>query len=217
MNYKKIKCVVLDFDNTLYSYGNWEDEHVLYAKFLEQENILPEIKDGEEKLKYMRTFYPNFHLIQTMYAYLHDNNIDDKAFRDFNEENIADILTDEIVFINPKVIEKLAQNYKVYIISDSQMSYLNYYLKYAGVDLSNFSGILSNGYDDEDYTKIPMMKKVLKETGLKPEEVVMVGDNPKTDIAPAKLVGFQTHLVEYVSDTEKFLNKLINLKSSKSN
>lgn len=217
MNYKKIKCVVLDFDNTLYSHGNWEDEHRLYEKFLERENILPEIKGGEEKLKYMRSFYPDYHIIQTMYAYMHDHNIDDKVLREFNEENISNILTDEIVFINPKVIDELAQNYKVYIISDSQMSYLNHYLKYAGVKLSNFTGILSNDYSDEDYTKIPMMKKVLKETGLKPEEIVMVGDNPRTDIAPAKLVGFQTHLVELVSDTEKFLNKLISLKSSKSN
>lgn len=217
MNYKKIKCVILDFDNTLYSYGNWDDEHRLYEKFLEQENFLPEINGGEEKLKYMRSLYPNYHLVQTMYAFMHDNNIDDKPFREFNDKNISNIITDEIVFIDPKVIEELAKSYKVYVISDSQISYLNYYLEYAGVKLSNFTGILSNEYNDEGYTKIPMMKKVLKETGFKPDEIVMVGDNPKTDIAPAKLVGLQTHLVEFVSDTEKFLNKLINLKSAKSN
>lgn len=57
MNYKKIKCVILDFDNTLYSYGNGDNEPILYAKFLEQENILPEIKGGEDKLKYIFVLY----------------------------------------------------------------------------------------------------------------------------------------------------------------
>lgn len=212
MNLKKIKCVAIDFDNTMYSHGNWADEVVLYSRFLEEQNILPELKTGEEKLKYIKSLYPNYHLIQMVYGYLHDNNIDDSLFRKFNDDNISDIITSEIVFINPKVIEELAKNYKIFVVSDSQIPYLEHYLKYAGIGLDNFAGILSNEYNDEGYTKIPMMKKVLKMTGFKPNEVIMVGDSEKSDIVPAKLVGLQTYLVKDVHDTENFLQKLIDLK-----
>lgn len=213
MNLKKIKCVAIDFDNTMYSYGNWQDEDVLYARFLEQQNYLPELKTGKEKLDYIEKLYPNYHLIQRMYAYMHDNNIDDKDFRKFNDENISDIVKEDTVFINPEIIDKLAKNYKIYVISDSQVTYLEHYLKYAKIRLDNFEAIYSNEYNDEGYTKIPMMRKILKETGLKPNEVVMVGDSEKSDIVPAKLVGFQTYHVKDVYDTEEFLQKLIDLKA----
>ncbi len=213
MNLKKIKCVAIDFDNTMYSYGNWQDEDVLYARFLEQQNYLPEYKTGKEKLDYIETLYPNYHLIQRMYAYMHDNNIDDKTFRKFNDENISDIVKEDTVFINPEIIDKLAKNYKIYVISDSQVTYLEHYLKYAKISLNNFEAIYSNEYNDEGYTKIPMMRKILKETGLKPNEIVMVGDSEKSDIVPAKLVGFQTYHVKDVYDTEDFLQKLIDLKA----
>lgn len=213
MNLKRIKCVALDFDNTLYSHGNWGDEEVLYAKFLEEQNILPEIENGMDKIKHMRSLYPNFHLIQTMYGYFRDNGIDERAFRKFNDENISNIITDEIVFIDPKIISDLAKRYRVFVISDSQTSYLEHYLKYAGISLDNFEGIYSNEYTDEGYTKIPMMKKILNETGLKAEEIIMVGDSEKSDIVPAKLVGFQTYHVKDVFDTSEFLEKLIEVRA----
>lgn len=212
MNLKKIKCVALDFDNTMYSKGTWANEPLLQAKFLEEQNILPEIKNGLDKLKYMKSLYPNFHSIQTMYAFMHDNGIDDSAFRKYNEENISDIITDDIVFINPKIIEELSKKYRVFVISDSQKSYLEHYIKYAKIDINNFEGVYANEYNDEGYTKIPMMEKIINKTGLKPEEIVMVGDNEKTDIVPAKLVGLQTYHVKDVFDTEAFLKKLIDLK-----
>lgn len=213
MNLKRIKCVALDFDNTLYSHGNWGDEEVLYAKFLEEQNILPEIANGMDKIKYMRSLYPNFHLIQMMYGYFRDNGIDEAVFRKFNDENISNIITDEIVFIDPKIISDLAKRYRVFVISDSQISYLEHYLKYAGISLDNFEGIYSNEYTDEGYTKIPMMKKILNKTGLKPEEIIMVGDSEKSDIVPAKLVGFQTYHVKDVFDTSEFLKKLIEVRA----
>lgn len=213
MNLKKIKCVILDFDNTMYSDGDWSHEDECFGGFLVEQNLLPELGDWRERLNFLYKKYPQYHLLQFMFAFLHDSGIDDSAFRKYNNENICEIRGENTIFINPQIIDELAKNYKVYIISDSSVPYLEFYLKHAKISKKNFQAILSNEYNDEGYTKIPMMKKVLQETGLKPGEIIMVGDSEKADITPAKLVGFQTYLVDHVSDTEKILQDLINLKN----
>lgn len=206
MKLNKIKCVVLDFDNTMYSYGEWANEDILTERFLHEQNLLPGI---ENKVEYLSKLYPQYHIIQFVFAYLHDNNIDDSAFRKFNNENISEIRKPETVFIKPEIIKEISKKYKLFMISDSFKSYLLYYLDYAKINKDWFDDILQNQYDDEGYTKIPMMKTVLEQTGLKPEEIVMVGDSEKSDILPAKIVGFQTYHVKDVFDTEKFLNRLL--------
>ena len=215
MNLKKIKCVVLDFDGTMYSDGDWSNEPKLFGQYLMSKNYLPEYETVDEKMARLVEIYPNYHIIQQMFAFLHDNVIDDSDFRKFNDENICEIRNETIVFLGAETIEELAKNYKIYMISDSAVPYLEFYLEHAGIDKKHFESILSNEYRDEGFTKIPMMKKILKETGFKPDEVIMIGDSEKSDIVPAKLVGFQTCHVKHVSETEKILKKLIRIKNSK--
>ena len=61
MNLKKIKCVIVDFDETLYSYGDSSCEE--YEDYLVEKNLLPEIPDKHEKGKYLKKIYPNYHSI----------------------------------------------------------------------------------------------------------------------------------------------------------
>lgn len=215
MNKKKIKCIVMDFDNTLYSYGDWSHEHETFGRYFVEKGLLPEYETAEEKLAYIENLYPNYHIIQGTFAYLRDNGIDDSEYRLFNEENICEIRGDDTIFVDPKVISELSKYYKLYVISDSSQSYLRFYMEDAGMNLLNFEEILSNDYSDENYTKLPMMKKVLKDTGLKPDEILMIGDSLKSDITPAKLMGFQTcHVVNGI-ETEKILQEFNALKNSK--
>lgn len=215
MDLKKIKCVVLDFDGTMYSDGDWSNEPKLFGQYLLSKNYLPEFETADAKMAHLDEIYPNYHIIQQMFAFLKDNGIDDRDFRKFNDENIYEIRSDNIVFLKPEAISELAKSYKIYLISDSAVPYLEFYLDFAGIEKRNFEAILSNEYKDEGFTKIPMMKKILAETDLKPAEVIMIGDSEKSDIVPAKLIGFQTCHVKHVSDTEKILKKLIRIKNSK--
>ena len=112
MKLNKIKCVVLDFDNTMYSYGEWANEDILTERFLHEQNLLPGI---ENKVEYLSKLYPQYHIIQFVFAYLHDNNIDDSAFRKFNNENISEIRKPETVFIKPEIIKEISKKYKLFI------------------------------------------------------------------------------------------------------
>lgn len=212
MNLKKIKCVILDFDDTLYSNGDWSTEGEVFGGYLVKENLLTEYPTIDEKLNYLKSIYPEYHTVQCIFAYLHDNGIDDSSFRKYNEENICEIRGKDIVFIEPKYISNLAKGFKVYLLSDSFRNYLDFYLNYAKIDKTKFQDIVSNQYNDEKLSKIPMMKKILEDTGLKANEIVMVGDSEKADIIPAKLLGFQTYHVKDVFDTQDFLQKLIDLR-----
>ena len=214
MKLNKIKCVVLDFDGTLYSNGDWSNEPKLFGKYLVAKNYLPECKTGDDKMTKLAELYPNYHIIQQVFAFLHDNGIDDSDFRKFNDENICEIRSKDIVFIKPEIISRLSKGYKVYMISDSAIPYLEFYLDAANIDKTKFEKILSNEYRDAGYTKIPMMKKILAETGYKPDELIMIGDSERSDIVPAKLLGLQTCHVKHVSETEKILNRLIRIKNS---
>lgn len=215
MNLKKIKCVIVDFDATLYSNGDWSKEPEFFGKYLEKVNLLPEISGWQSKLEYLQKQYPSFHTIKYIFAYLHDNDIDDSDFRKFNNENICEIRGKDTVFINPKIIKEISKYYPIYIVSDSAVAYLEFYLNHAKIDKKLFSGIYDNQYDDETYSKISVMKRVLDETGFKPNEIIMIGDSENSDIRPAKLLGFQSKLISSVFETEEILQELVNLKSSK--
>jgi FMN phosphatase YigB (HAD superfamily) len=213
MNLKKIKCVVVDFDETLYSYGDSSCEE--YEDYLVEKNLLPEIPDKHEKEKYLKKIYPNYHSIKAIFAYLHDNNMDDSDFRAFYNRVVWDVRTKDTVFIKPEVIKELSKYYPIYIVSDSARVYLEYYLGEANIDKNWFAGVYSNTYDDETYSKIPVMKRILNETGLKPNEIIMIGDSENSDIKPAKLVGFQAKHIKDVFETTEILQELTNLKASK--
>lgn len=215
MNLKKIKCVIVDFDATLYSNGDWSKEPEFFGNYLVEKNLLPEISGWEAKLEYLKKQYPGFHIIKLIFAHLHDNGIDDSDFRKFNNEHICEIRGKDTVFINPKIIKAISKHYPIYIVSDSAVPYLEFYLDYAKIDKKYFSGIYDNQYDDETYSKISVMKRVLDETALKPNEIIMIGDSENSDIKPAKLLGFQTKHIKTVFETEDVLQELVNLKSSK--
>lgn len=215
MNLKKIKCVIVDFDATLYSNGDWSTESEFFGNYLIENNLLPEFPSIEAKLKYLSEKYPTFHVLKCIFAYLHDNGIDDSDFRKFNDENICEIRGKDTVFIKPEIISEISKYYPIYIVSDSAVPYIKFYLEHAKIDKTAFTGIYDNKYDDETYSKIPVMRKVLKETGLKPDEILMIGDSENSDIKPAKLIGFQTKHIHSVFETQEILQELIGLKASK--
>ena len=206
MDYSKIKCVVVDFDNTMYSGGSWSEEDGFYDKFLEQEKFLPE---GKRNVAYVMSLYPKYHSLQAIYGYMQDHGLDDTPFRKFEATQIYNFIDERTVFIEPALVTELAKYYKVYLLSDSSKEYLDKHMKTAGIRKKDFVKVMSNQYIPGDLTKTPMMKQILKETKLKPEEIVMVGDSELCDKEPAEKLGFQTFVVDNVFDTSNFFEKLI--------
>lgn len=103
-----------------------------------------------------------------------------------------------------KVIELLhglKQNFVIAIISNNKRK--DYINKVQGQ--SNFTVI---GHANKPSPKI--MQEFLKSVNIKPEETVMIGDRPLTDILAGKLLGSKTILVDSITkDTENKLTRFV--------
>ncbi len=101
-------------------------------------------------------------------------------------------------------IRNLQKDFKFAIISNNKSSdYINKVKAQCNFDVI--------GHANKPSAKI--MKNYIENFGIKPEETVMVGDRPLTDILAGKLLGCKTILVDSITkDTEKpvvrFVRKL---------
>ncbi len=104
----------------------------------------------------------------------------------------------------PKVIEllhSLKQNFVVAIISNNKRK--DYIDKVQSQ--SNFTVI---GHANKPSPKI--MSEFLKSVNITPEQTVMIGDRPLTDILAGKLLGSKTILVDSITkDTENKLTRFV--------
>ena len=104
----------------------------------------------------------------------------------------------------PKVIEllhSLKQNFVVAIISNNKKK--DYIDKVQSQ--SNFTVI---GHANKPSPKI--MQEFLKTVNIKPEETVMIGDRPLTDVLAGKLLGSKTILVDSITkDTENKITRFV--------
>ena len=201
---KNIKAIVMDFDNTLYTDANWQGYGDYYIKFLESIGIT----NADILYEELREKYKGYDSTQRTYLYLKDNNKPVDKFIEFLKNNVYDFMHDGIRVIDYKVIDNLSKKYPLYLLSLSSEFYLKHYLKLFNIDVKNYKAIYSCAYGDK-LKKDDYFKELIKNTGLNPSEILMVGDNYNSDIEPAEKLGLQTFLVNDVSETEEFFKKLI--------
>lgn len=207
---RKIKCVILDFDGTMYSDGDWTDSDPECFAFVKNNGLFDGTFDEFNRLS---VFNPDWHFMQKVYHYCKLKNFPIDNFNKFLDDDIYDFMTEKTRWVNADVIAKLSKCCKVYILSDSSNKYICHYLDLFGIDKSCFSGIVSNDFLSDDMSKAPFMQKISDSLHLENDEVLMIGDSYCHDIVPAKNLGMNACWVQDVSQTEQVLKDLINAKS----
>lgn len=98
---------------------------------------------------------------------------------------------------DPKILKTLKKlkNYRHFIISNSVPEEIETVLKAIGLDKSYFEKCISVADVGAPKPSPKPFEFLLKLTGLKSEEHLMVGDREKVDIEPAKKLGMKTILV----------------------
>ena len=208
VNLKKIKCVIVDFDKTLYSEANLSTVDAEYSRFFEDFGLLEKTKNYKEILTENR----GFHMAQCIFKIARENKISDKKVRDWFDNHIYDITCEGMRIVRSEIIKQLCKKYPVYILSDSCKGHLYHYIDMFGYKKSWFKAILPNKFTDEEMTKIPQMIEIVKKNQLKPSEVLMVGDSIRSDIKAASKVGLQWEHVGTIDDTERIFLQLIQTK-----
>ena len=186
---QKIKVIVFDFDDTLYTSENvWGNLYSYTINILEKFLSIDESKRILEESILMSKGKINFNMITSV---LQQNGYDAKKF----VKNIAQTIymhTGKVEVIPNEFLQELSKKYTLYCVSMSDKTYLNYYFDKYKINKTCFKEILSANIVAKDKTKVPVLKKIIKKEGIFPSELLMVGDSFSPDIMPAIKVGAET-------------------------
>ena len=206
MDLNKIKCVIVDFDKTLYSDADMSRVNTEYAEFLFEKKLVDRTETAiDDVLKK----YPQWHMFQCCFYIARQNGISDDETKQWFAEHIYDITRKGFKKVDARLMKKLCQKFPVYILSDSINAHLMHYIKMFNYNPEWFAGVVSNDFKLKSMSKCRLMKKIVKKENLKNDEVIMIGDSLRSDIKAANEAGIESCLVKDVKDTEKIFKKLL--------
>ncbi len=211
-DFDKIKIVIFDFDETLYSGGNWDNANAHFCKPLVRLGLFENTADAEKTLSKKYPEISDFY--KKVIAFMEENGFEPKVFRDLLEhESVYDMVSDGLRKMNYDLLNELAKHYVLYIISDSPKIYVDYYLNFFGINRNVFKEVIINPFLTEDISKFPCMQKIVLDNNADVNEVLMIGDSQVADILPAKKLGIKFEHITSVEETENLVRHLIDTKN----
>ena len=186
---KDLKVIVFDFDDTLYIgkvWGNFRQYNLEVLKTIlsdeEAEKLLQEsIENNNGKIE-------NDHIVLT----LRKHGFDDKKYVDNLCDNVYIHPSEPTDIIDDEFLKELRQKYHLYICSMSTQNYLKKYVEKYKINPKYFRGIYSADLKNEDTSKMLILKRIIEEEKVSPNEVLMVGDDYVRDIISAQKVKVNT-------------------------
>ncbi len=197
----KIKAVLFDLDNTLIDFFK--------MKKLSCEEAISAMIGAGLKMDKKKAMKILFRLYDRHGIEYHE------IFQEFLKETLGridwKILSEGIVAyrriknsflepyprVLPTLIELRRRGFKLGIVSDAPR--MSAWLRIASMGLTEFFDFVITRDDVSGEEKPSMLpfRAAIKKLGVKPEEIVFVGDNPERDILGAKKAGMVTVLAKY--------------------
>lgn len=207
LNVSKIKIVVFDFDETLYSGGDWSRYFRYCTGALIEKGLFEKPEDVfEEFAKY---FDETERFGLRVAKYLKMKNMDIGFYRDYLNDHIYDIGLDHVEAIENKLLLELKKKYKVFMLSDSPRKHIEFYMDKFGFSKEAFDEIYLNTFREGDFSKSVYLKQIMEKYGVQPDEILMVGDSEISDIKPAKELSIQHFHVHSLDDTKNVVKLLL--------
>ena len=123
MDAKNLKCVIFDFDSTLYVNGNWDNEDDYWQGYLDYAKIKGvTVSEICEK-------YSSSHKMKSLCRYTRDIGFDDAVFFEYSDKFLYDMTNENLRAVDNNLLEELKKYYKIFLISDSTPGYLRHYMK----------------------------------------------------------------------------------------
>jgi putative hydrolase of the HAD superfamily len=196
-----IKAVLFDLDNTLIDFLKMKKMSVEAAITAMIDAGLPMKKEAAMKVlwdlydKYGIEYSKIFQkfLVKTL------GSIDWKILASgiIAYRNVKTSFLEPYPHVIPTLIKLKERGYKLGVVSDAPR--MKAWLRLAAMKISDFFDVVIT-LDDTDRKPKPNpapYKAALLKMGLKPDEVIFVGDNPNRDILGAKRLGIRTVLAKY--------------------
>ena len=81
-------------------------------------------------------------------------------------------------------------------MSNSELDKIETFAKTKHFDLSMFDDIIINEFQAENLSKESYYKKIMEQNNLAPNQILVIGDNYKNDLRPAKKLGMHVFKCE---------------------
>lgn len=210
------KVIILDFDGTLYS-GKHIFDKVAGKVIANRRKFLPSFSDSE--YEEMIKKYPHWnevitgrdivdaiYTVKNMYP---NKEVSTKAFFNWQNDDIYELVLDEKQFADVSFIKQLCQKYPVYIVSNSSINHLKHYMGVLDIDPSWFKEIISNHFEEFDRTKKHYYQDICDKENAKPENVFVFGDSIASDLEPGKQLNMKTYFINDATTVKTIVNQVL--------
>ena len=187
---KKIKAIGWDLDRTLYPPGAIPDK-----MFVDHQIKVVMKKNNWDKARAEREYQKKYASYGSHTKALASLGVDGvQFFLDlWDELPLEKYLKKDDRLV--KMFEKLSGYEHFLVTNGGYMRQIKKKLNLIGLSGSEFKFIVSGYLIKAPKPELKPFKEAVKQSELKPEEILYVGDRDKADIIPAKLVGMKTCMV----------------------
>ena len=204
------KVFIFDFDGTFYS-GEHKFDRVGEDIINNRRRFLSRLSDDEyemickENPKWMSAITGNDIvrcMIKLMKKYK-NLDIDIEDFYKWQNDFIYDIVIDYDKVVEFKFMEELTSNYPVYVVSNSSLKHILYYMKKLNINPQWFRKVIANEFNRDDPSKQYYYRKIMEIENIEAHDIYVIGDSVESDLNPALHLGMKAF---YVSDANEIKN-----------
>ena len=179
----KVKCIIFDFDDTLYYDVDWSFWQKICENFFEEHFSYL----SKEKRKELRKKYEKMgSLSDTLGRMCYELEGSADPWLKYRDSLPMQPEEREGKAVSMKELGKCKEQGNLYIVSNSRLVDIKRTSKFYGIDLDIFKKVFTNEYTEQVGTKEDIYLKIMQEEGLSADEILVVGNNYKSDLKPAK-------------------------------
>ena len=188
---ENIQLIAFDLDNTLYD----ESKYFSYAFDIIIDSLYEEFNINKEEMK--NSLWTILKLKGKHYHHLFDDflqeyNLEVSKYLSIILELFKKVNTDLELFPGVRdLLIDLKNQFRLSLITNGMVDVQKNKVKLLNIE-NFFESIIFSATLEEDKPSVIPFEHLLKETGMNPENVAYVGDNPLTDFIGAKSLGIFT-------------------------
>ena len=210
------KVFIFDFDGTLYS-GEHKFDKVKQSIDDNKRAFLPRLTDQQyeiicnENPKWNNVITGNdiIKCIINLSNKYKDWDISIDDFYNWQNDFIYDIVLDYDQIVDGKFLKGLCKKYPVYVVSNSSLKHIYYYMKKIKLNRRWFKEVIGNEFKREDPTKQHYYKEIMEKEEIQPHDIYVLGDSVESDLSPARHLSMNAFYVDNSKNIVKIVNKII--------
>lgn len=211
------KVFIFDFDGTFYS-GEHKFDKVKNNINDNKRKFLSNLNDEQYELickenpKWLSAITGNdiVRCLTRLIKKYKNLNITIDHFRKWQNDFIYDIVIDSNSIVDTNFLKELCTNYSVYVVSNSSLKHIYYYMNKLNINEALFKKVIGNEFLKHDPTKQHYYQEIVEKEKAKPHQVYVLGDSVESDLTPALHLGLNAFYVDNANNIKKIVTKIIN-------